>query len=394
MTTIKPHILITTAWYPTDKSTSGVFVKEQGEALCRAGHRVTILLITYSTLAGKFRQPREQFDKSDLLDVVHLHVVFPLPGRLFKNPSAYFKKTILKRANSWMKEHISKNGKPAIIHHHCLSDNAYVAESLSKNFNIPYVFTEHSNYFTYKELSKFNAFETFEDHKRFVQHASARIAVSDVRAKGYASIFDAPYVVVSNMVQELFAGPLNSGTKSKRFTFVCVAILDTRKRQDLLIRAFAAAFKGQEVRLQLVGNGHKENSYRQLAAELGVEAQVEFSGKQNRENVKQIFDEAHVAVLSSDQETFGVVLAEAMFRGIPVISTICGGPEEIVTPATGLLCPKGDETALADAMKKIKMQYSTYSPAAIREYAQSHFSEKIIIAELESIYDRCIAEQK
>jgi glycosyltransferase involved in cell wall biosynthesis len=89
-----------------------------------------------------------------------------------------------------------------------------------------------------------------------------------------------------------------------------------------------------------------------------------------------------------------VVLAEAMFRGIPVISTICGGPEEIVTPGTGLLCPKGDEAALADALTKMKKQYENYSPAAIRQYAQSHFSEKIIISELESIYAKCIAERK
>lgn len=389
MTESKPHILLTTAWYPTDKSTSGVFVKEQGEALCRAGHRVTILLITYSTLAGA-RKPRPKFDKSELMEVVHLRVTFPLPGRFFKNASAYFKKTILKRANSWMRKHISAHGKPGIIHHHCLSDNAYVAESLSKNFGIPYVFTEHSNYFTYEELSKFNAFETFADHKRFVQNACARIAVSEVRAKGYASIFDAPYTVVSNMVQELFAGPLTSNKKAEHFTFVCVAILDTRKRQDLLIRAFAAAFKDQPVRLQIVGNGHKENAYRQLANELGVAAQVEFTGKQNRENIKRIFDEAHVAVLSSDQETFGVVLAEAMFRGIPVISTICGGPEEIVTPETGLLCPKGDAAALADAMKKMKSEYSTYSPAAIKDYATAHFSENIIVHALEAIYSKCI----
>ena len=188
--TKKPHILITTSWYPTDKSTSGVFVKEQGEALCRAGHNVTVLLITYSTLSGWFRQSRPQFDKSALLNVVHLNIVFPLPGRFFKNASAYFKRTILKRTNRWMKKHVAENGKPGIIHHHCLSDNAYVVESLSGNFNIPYVFTEHSNYFSYSELNKFNSFETFEDHKRFIQNASERIAVSDVRAKGYTTIFD------------------------------------------------------------------------------------------------------------------------------------------------------------------------------------------------------------
>lgn len=157
-----------------------------------------------------------------------------------------------------------------------------------------------------------------------------------------------------------------------------------------MIRAFATAFKDQSVRLLLVGNGHMETSYRQLADVLDVSKQVEFSGKQSRENVKRIFDEAHVAVLSSDQETFGIVLVEAMFRGIPVISTICGGPEEIVTPITGLLCPKGDEVALADVMQKMKIHFKDYAPDEVRLYAQSRFSEEIIVKKLELIYNRCI----
>lgn len=78
------HILITTSWYPTDKSTNGVFVKEQGEALCRAGHSVTVLLITYSTLSGWFRQSRLQFDKSALLNVVHLHIFFSIARQVFQ----------------------------------------------------------------------------------------------------------------------------------------------------------------------------------------------------------------------------------------------------------------------------------------------------------------------
>lgn len=386
------HILITTSWYPSEKSTNGVFVKEQGEALCRAGNKVTVLLITYSTFAtwikSFFLENKLSFDKSDFMEVIHKHVVFTLPGRLFKKPNEYFKRTIIHKSIARMDRCFSYAGKPDIIHHHCLSDNAYVTEALASEFKIPYVFTEHSNYFTYEELNKFNSFETFEDHKRFVQHASERIAVSEVRAKGYAAIFDAPFIAISNMVQELFAGPIALTKKSEPFTFVCIANLDKRKRQDLLIRAFASAFKDQPVRLQLVGNGHMENSYRQLADELAISNQVEFLGKQNRENVKRIFDEAHVAVLSSDQETFGIVLAEAMFRGIPVISTICGGPEEIVTPITGLLCPKGDEVALADAMQKMKIHYKDYAPDEIRKYAQSRFSEEIIVKKLELIYNR------
>ncbi len=382
----KPDILITTAWYPTDKSTSGVFVKEQGEALCRAGHRVTVLLVTYSTLLGWFRQSRPQFDKSELLNVVHLHIVFPLPGRFFGDATAYFKRTILKRTNAWMKRHIEEKGKPGIIHHHCLSDNSYIAGSLAKNFNIPYVFTEHSNYFSYDELNKFNSFETFEDHRQFIAGARVRIAVSQVRGAGYTRIFGSPFVVVSNMVQELFAVPISRSANPDLFTFVCVAILDKRKRQDILLNAFARKFRGQAVHLHLAGSGVMSATYRKLATELGIDSQVTFCGKIGRSEVKKIFDDSHVAVLSSDEETFGVVLAEAMFRGIPVISTISGGPEEIVTRETGLLCKKGDAAVLGAALEEMRNNYLNYSSARIREYAESHFSEDIIVRKLEDIY--------
>lgn len=389
----KLDILITTAWYPTDTSTSGVFVKEQGEALCRAGHRVTVLLITYSTLSGWLRNEKPKFDSSELLEVVHLHVVFPLPGRMFNDPAAYFKRTILAKADRWMKGRVAENRKPDIIHHHCLSDNAYVAESISQRYSIPYIFTEHSNYFKYDELSKFNRFESFEDHKRFVQGAAQRIAVSNVRAKGYAAIFDAPFVAISNMVQEMFAVPIRQEERPKPFTFACVAILERRKRQDILIRAFASAFKGTATKLLIVGNGKLEQEYRKLSVELGVQSQVEFTGKVNRAGIFQIFDRVHAAVLSSDEETFGVVLAEAMFRGIPVVSTICGGPEEIVTPETGVLCGKGDWKALAEAMSALHTNYSGYDKQVIRKYAADHFSEEVIIRQLESVYWHVLQEQ-
>jgi len=387
----KRHIVITTAWFPTRTTTSGVFVKEQGEALCRAGHKVTVLLITYSSRFSKTVNNPE-YDKSDLLNIVHLHVVFPLPGRLFPNPGKYFKRVIQRRAVDWMKRYSSENGIPDIIHHHCLSDNAYVAEALSQEFNIPYVFTEHSNYYQYSELNRFNTFESFADHERFVQNACCRIAVSNVRARGYENIFHAPFVAVSNMVQEIFDQPLTHLAKNDAFTFVCVAIFDRRKRQDLLILAFSKCFRGQNVKLKLYGNGPLESDYIKLIDELKMHEQISISGKQNRQAIRAIFDSSHVAVLSSDQETFGVVLAEAMFRGVPVVSTICGGPEEIVTKDSGVLCISGNEEALSAALIEIKERYAEFSPDTIRRYARSRFSEDVIVRELEKVYTSCVVK--
>lgn len=394
MATRKQNILITTSWFPTSESPNGVFVKEQGEALCRAGHKVTVLLITYSTLGGWLRARPPVYDKSELLSIVHVNVVFPMPARFQSDPNKYFKQKILQRVHSRMKKYFLANGTPDLIHHHCLSDNSYVAGFLSKTFGIPYVFTEHSNYFTYAELNRFNDFESFEDHRQFVLNACERIGVSNVRAKGYEAIFGVPFITVSNMVQELFASPLSRKTETGVFTFACVAILDKRKRQDILINAFAKEFRGQPVRLFLAGSGTMEETYRKQVNELQIGAQVTFCGKLNREQVVHLFDRADVAVLSSDQETFGVVLAEAMFRGIPVVSTICGGPEEIVTEETGLLCEKGNADALGDALKNIRNNYASYSPEKIRNYAAANFSEEVIVHRLEDIYASCKMKQQ
>lgn len=390
----KLRILITTSWYPTSKSTSGVFVKEQGEALCRAGHDVTVLLVRYSTLMkwlrSIFGESGPVNDKSEVLRVVEYHVVFPLPGRFFRDPQAYFKRTITRKILRSVKRLFGRSGLPDIIHHHSLSDNSYLASAIATTFSIPYVFTEHSNYFTYGELNRFNRFETFEDHKKFLEGACSRIAVSEVRAKAYAEIFGTPFSALPNMVIRDFESPLSTEPKEEQFTFVCVALLDKRKRQDVLLKAFRQAFNDQPVRLLLVGHGNMETEYRQLSATLGLDGQVVFMGKRSREEIIRIFDRSHVAVLSSDQETFGIVLAEAMFRGIPAISTVSGGPEEVITPGSGLLCPKGDIDALAAAMKKIKETYSSYDPADIRTRAIARYSEKTIIAKLEAVYTGCL----
>jgi glycosyltransferase involved in cell wall biosynthesis len=177
------------------------------------------------------------------------------------------------------------------------------------------------------------------------------------------------------------------------FTFICVALLDRRKRQDVLLRAFALAFKGQNIRLIIVGNGVLQDEYKKLSIELAIDGQVEFKGKRDRADVRGLFDESHVAVLSSDQETFGIALAEAMFRGIPVISTSSGGPEEVVTPETGLLTPKGNEVALAAAMKEIFDHYERYDAEKIRASAMRRYSEGRIVDILEQVYNRvCLPE--
>lgn len=59
----------------------------------------------------------------------------------------------------------------------------------------------------------------------------------------------------------------------------------------------------------------------------------------------------HVFVLPCLFETFGVVVIEAHACGRPVIATICGGPEDNISEANGMLVTAGDVDALAEALK-------------------------------------------
>ncbi len=120
-----------------------------------------------------------------------------------------------------------------------------------------------------------------------------------------------------------------------------VARLCRKKGQDILIQATAELIKeGYDVQCWLIGEdsyGDSETAYlRQLAKTLNIEKSVCFKGKQL--DVNSILDSVDIFVLPSRHEAFGLVLIEAMSKGIPTIASNLDGPKEVITPGeNGLL---------------------------------------------------------
>ena len=96
--------------------------------------------------------------------------------------------------------------------------------------------------------------------------------------------------------------------------------------------------------------------------------------------------ESDAFVLSSEVETFGVVVAEALATGLPVVATRSGGPESIVRSGDGILVPVGDVTALAEAMSEIRRRRTEFSPQRLREACAARYSPNAIAARLIQIY--------
>ena len=131
------------------------------------------------------------------------------------------------------------------------------------------------------------------------------------------------------------------------------------KRQHVFLEAAAlVARRRPDARFLVVGGPPltKESSYpeqvRRLAAELGIADRVGFTGHQD--DVPPWIDAMDVVVSTTDGEAFGLVVAEAMALGTPVVAAAVGGPTEIVEDGeSGLLAPPGRAEALAAAIGRV-----------------------------------------
>jgi glycosyltransferase involved in cell wall biosynthesis len=123
------------------------------------------------------------------------------------------------------------------------------------------------------------------------------------------------------------------------------------KRFDLLIAAFAkVAAAHPDWRLRIYGAGPERGRLLRLVEHHGLAGTVELMGAVAP--LEPELARASLLAVSSDTESFGMTIVEALRVGVPVVSTDCPhGPGEIIRPGVdGLLVPPGDADALASAL--------------------------------------------
>ncbi|KRV46447.1 hypothetical protein AQ490_11115 [Wenjunlia vitaminophila] len=116
------------------------------------------------------------------------------------------------------------------------------------------------------------------------------------------------------------------------------------KRYDRLVRAFArVAAERPDWSLRIYGRGPQRQELRRLVDELGVGNNVLLMGP--RSPIETEWAKGSIAAVSSDAESFGMTIVEAMHCGVPVVSTDCPfGPAEIIEDGVdGSLVPLDDQ---------------------------------------------------
>jgi N-acetyl-alpha-D-glucosaminyl L-malate synthase BshA len=153
------------------------------------------------------------------------------------------------------------------------------------------------------------------------------------------------------------------------------------------IKILAKVRENADVRLLMVGDGPERGPAEHLATTLGVRAHVDFLGKQNQ--VERLIRLAHVLLMPSEMESFGLAALEAMACGVPAVATRVGGVPELITDGEdGFLEAPGDIDRLADRASQLVTDEKLHArlAAAARKTATSRFCTDMLIPKYEAYY--------
>lgn len=137
--------------------------------------------------------------------------------------------------------------------------------------------------------------------------------------------------------------------------FLHVGSIERRKNLHNTIRALSEI--GIDYHFDIIGK-FVSPSYRQmlqaLVSNLSAQSKITFHGFISESKIRSFFDNADVFILVSLMEGYGMVYAEAISHGLPIIASNCGAiPELVIDGVNGILCDAEDVGSIKAAILKI-----------------------------------------
>lgn len=223
------------------------------------------------------------------------------------------------------------------------------------------------------------------------------VAVSSAAASFVRRVVRAPVEIVPNGVDvRMFSGAAPAEGLPEGRLILWVNRLDPQKGFADMLRAFEiVAAHVDDARLIVAGDGRDRVALRSLPE--GVRAKIMPLGTVAHDALPGFHAAADVFVSPAvGQESFGIVLVEAMAAGVPVVATDIEGYREVVRDGVdGLLVPPRDAQALSVAIRLVLADHELAAAlsAAGRARAEA-FSWETVLPRLEAVYEGAAAGRR
>lgn len=180
--------------------------------------------------------------------------------------------------------------------------------------------------------------------------------------------------------------------KEKRYLFATVSRLEQEKNYGFLLRGIAElkAQIGNCFRVMIIGDGSQASELKTRTALLGIGDVVEFVGNVPNQEVKDYLGASDAFLFASKSETQGIVLAEAMAAGCPVVAVDAVGTDDVIRDGVnGFLTGESESEWAGRAAELIRSWKYPERKAAALMTAESYRASAIAEQE-EELYRRCI----
>ncbi len=223
----------------------------------------------------------------------------------------------------------SKGIRYTHVHAHLLRPDK-LGRKLSAQMKLPYFITEHGIHsWSEKGLWKRPLVKAW--YKSTLPEGTTIIAISPKVKRDLVDqgIDSSSIVVISNGI-DTGEFTISSSQRPHRLNIALVGSLIARKKPLFAVNVFNEIYKQHNnARLLVAGVGPLQGKMESLVTKLQIDSRVEFIG---HTNTRELFSDSDLLLHTADDEPFGLVVAEAMASGVPVIARAGGGADALLPP--------------------------------------------------------------
>jgi glycosyltransferase involved in cell wall biosynthesis len=290
---------------------------------------------------------------------------------------------------------LSRLGRDALIHLHIAP--AYAPEMVWLNKRLTHVaYVAHVHL---DVLPSGRAGVLLEPYKRLIlrrilHDAEAVLVPTD----DYAALISAKYEIPGERIRvirngtdhDIMSQPRSAprvGARDCQLLFV--GRLSPQKNIPLLLEAIAAYLRryGGGVRLTIVGEGETRDEISTQITRLGLGGIVTLRGPLYERQLQSVYEESDLLLLTSINESFGIVLIEAMTKGLPIVSVDILGVRNVMASGVNGILSEPTPDAVADAVHTLLANPDLYAAVSMNNLDRARgFRWGSIAEDMDTIY--------